>query len=130
MVTNSPTNLSFILTLVSVIGSYWNLINCRWRTGGNFAKITPFLASCQGKRGKHKWYTHPIDDKPWYVVPLTNTVKKHVLVWTRLGRIRLLARWGFQVSCGQPISEKNIFFSMCCAHLSRSYSKFWKATFQ
>ena len=37
--------LSLILVLVSRMGSYWNLMRCKWRTGGNLRNITPFLAS-------------------------------------------------------------------------------------
>jgi len=39
--------LSLNLTELSVIGSYWNLIKCKCRTGGNEAKTTPFSASCR-----------------------------------------------------------------------------------
>jgi len=39
------SDLSLILTLASVKGSYWNLINWRWSTGGNFRNIRPFSAS-------------------------------------------------------------------------------------
>ena len=40
------THLSLILMLVSVMGSYWNRMSWRWRTGGWVRKMTPFSASC------------------------------------------------------------------------------------